>query len=293
MSGNSLGNLVLKAKGDRSYREYQKDSGVDAATIAKMVKGTYIPKTPEVYRKLTNCESNGVTFEDLIDAAGFSAEYRNGMLAGAATSAAALTALGATSLAMMPGIGVVLAGVVGASGALGATRPLSSQGKLCRVEKIDQYLNEVKRFSAISNGILLLNYAKKGIVFQQNLDEEARLFDNQIDVYLNITNQTYNECIFRYLYVDESVENDQKIVEASARRMIEELIFTSPSRKRKISIVTESRIVFDYLKAKKDGIAFRGNLSVILVDTKEVIVVDETVLTVFDDTVDPYKIKII
>lgn len=290
MSGNSLGNLVLKAKGDRSYREYQKDSGVDAATISKMVKGTYIPKTPEVYRKLTNCESNGVTFEDLIDAAGFSAEYRNGMLAGAATSAAALTALGATSLAMLPGIGVFLAGVVGA---LGATRSLSGAGKLRGVEKIDKYLNEVKRFSAISNGILLMNYAKRGIVFQQNLDEEARIFDNQIDVYLNISNQIYTECIFRYLYVDESVDNDQKIVEASARRMIEELIFSTPFRERKLSIVTESRIVFDYLKSKKDEIAFRGNLSVILVDTKEVIVVDETVLTVFDDTVDPDKIKII
>lgn len=44
MLENQIGELVFKAKGERTYREYHKDSGVDAAVISKIVKGKYIQK---------------------------------------------------------------------------------------------------------------------------------------------------------------------------------------------------------------------------------------------------------
>lgn len=292
MLKNKVGELVFKAKGSRSYREYQKDSGVDAAIISKIVKGTYIPKSPDIYRKLTNCAENGVTFEDLINAAGYSAEYKDGMLAGAATSQAAITALGEASLAMLPGVSVVLAGLAGATSALGATIAKSNANKTRGVDQVEEYLNEVQRFSAISNGILFSLLAQKGILFQQKTKIKERIIDNQIDVYLKISNQVYSEYIIRYFYVASEINENQTILESGAKRMIEELMFTHPLKERKISLVTDSRQAFEYLQSKINEIAYKGNLSVILLDTQKVEFIDEIVLTTFDESVSSDSIKI-
>ena len=282
MSKNKVGDLVLKAKGERSYREYQRDTGVDAAVISKIVKGTYIPKNPEVYRKLTSGDSNGVTFEELIDAAKYSSEYKSGMIAGAAVSQAALAAIGGSTLAMLPGVGVILAGIVGATGAV----LKNSTKKAQEVEKVESYVNALQRFSAISKGIIFSKLAQKGILFQENTTEKNRLFDNQVDTYLKIQNQLFSEYVFRYLYVDQEFVDNEKLVESASRRMIEELTFSIPDKKRKISIVTNSVFSFEYLKNYAGKISYRGNLTVILLNTQRVEFVEEIVLATHDEISD-------
>lgn len=282
MAKNKVGELVLKAKGDRSYREYQRESGVDAAIISKIVKGTYIPKNPQIYRKLTSCDSNGVTFEELIDAANFSAEYKNGMAAGIATSQAAMTALGmgAASLAILPGIGPLLGGL--ATGVL----LKASSNKTKNIDKVEEYLNDIQRFSAISNGILFSRLAQNGIVFRQNTETDIRLFENQMDTYLDIDNQSFSQYIIRYLYIDMSLSDSEKLIEMTGRRIIEELVFSNPEKGRKISIVMDSKHAFEYLKRSAGKISFKGNLSIILLDTQKVEFVEESILSIFDSTID-------
>ena len=86
MKRDSVGELVKRAKGaDRSLREYARDSGVDAAILSKMINGTYIPKKPGLYEALTSRQAaprDGVTAQQLIEAAGTSEDYLSGMSAG-------------------------------------------------------------------------------------------------------------------------------------------------------------------------------------------------------------------
>lgn len=281
MGKNKVGELVLKAKGNRSYREYQRETGVDAAVISKIVKGTYIPKNPEVYRKLTSCDSNGVTFEELIDAANFSAEYKNGMAAGIATSQAVMAAL-----AILPGVGPLIGGL--AAGAL----LKASSDKTKNIDKVEEYLNDIQRFGAMSNGILFSRLAQSGIVFRQNTETDIRLFENQIDTYLDIDNQFFSQYIIRYLHVDMSSSDSEKLIEMTGRRIIEELVFSNPEKERKVSIVTDSKHAFEYLKRSAGKISFKGNLSIILLDTQKVEFVEESILSVFDSTIDSEALTI-
>ena len=281
MTKNKVGELVLKAKGDRSYREYQRETGVDAAVISKIVKGTYIPKNPEVYRKLTSCDSNGVTFEELIDAANFSAEYKNGMAAGIATSQAVMAAL-----TILPGVGPLIGGL--AAGAL----LKASSDKTKNIDKVEEYLNDIQRFSAMSNGILFSRLAQSGIVFRQNTETDIRLFENQIDTYLDIDNQLFSQYIIRYLHGDMSSSDSEKLIEMTGRRIIEELVFSNPEKERKVSIVTDSKHAFEYLKGSAGKISFKGNLSIILLDTQKVEFVEESILSVFDSTIDSEALTI-
>ena len=95
MKETSVGELIRQAKGeDRSLREYARDSGVDAAIISKIINGNYIPKKPGIYEALTSLQAaprGGVSYRRLMEAAGTSEEYRNGMAAG--VSVGVVTAL--------------------------------------------------------------------------------------------------------------------------------------------------------------------------------------------------------
>ena len=90
MKQTSLGEWVRRAKGeDRSLREYARDSGVDAAIISKIINGSYIPKKPGLYEALTSPQAaprGGVSYQKLMEAAGTSEEYRNGMTTGLSVS---------------------------------------------------------------------------------------------------------------------------------------------------------------------------------------------------------------
>ena len=108
MGGTSLGALVKEAKGDdRSLREYAKDPGVDAAIISKIINGTYAPKKPDIYLKLTSPQAaprGDVTYEQLMDVASktnISRTYQAGMAAGMATTASLLTVVGGVPVAAL------------------------------------------------------------------------------------------------------------------------------------------------------------------------------------------------
>ena len=99
MKETSVGELVKRAKGeDRSLREYARDSGVDAAIISKIINGSYIPKKPGLYEALTSLQAaprGGVSYQQLMEAAGTSEEYRTGMTTGLSVGVS-------TSLSEMP-----------------------------------------------------------------------------------------------------------------------------------------------------------------------------------------------
>ena len=262
MAQNNIGKLVKKAKGDdRSLREYARDSGVDAAVISKIINGAYVPKKTEVYKSLTSQEASprgGVTYKQLIEAADSSKSYQAGIAAGMVATKAALMAMGEASTIATIGLETGVAAIASS---------LSSAKRKGGTDRADEIINEIQRFVAISNGLILSALGAKGISFQIKKDQNDEL-ENQFDIYLKIDGQKVKEYIFRYAYLSKEHQKIQYIVENTPRRMIEELIFLKPSKERKVSIVTNYPAAFDYMLSYKNKISYNGDLSIMLVDAK-------------------------
>lgn len=53
------------AKGDRSIRQFARDSGVSASYITGLLKGQFVP-TLKILSKLSKVAQNGITYEQLV-----------------------------------------------------------------------------------------------------------------------------------------------------------------------------------------------------------------------------------
>jgi hypothetical protein len=66
-----FGELIEKAKGDRSINNYALHSGVDASHISRFIRGLVKnPPNPNTIKKLSDHAQNDVTYEKLMEAAG-------------------------------------------------------------------------------------------------------------------------------------------------------------------------------------------------------------------------------
>ncbi len=64
--------LFLKAKGERNQTAFANDSGLSVAYICKQLSGKQTtPPIPSTIRKIAAAACNGVTYADLLDAAGY------------------------------------------------------------------------------------------------------------------------------------------------------------------------------------------------------------------------------
>ena len=266
MTENSISNLVKKAKGDdRSLRQYAQDSGVNQAIISRIINGTYIPKKPDVYEKLTSLKADprgGVTYEQMILALNSSQSYQKGIVAGKAISAAAVMAMG-----MIPIAGLPFAVAMSAGLGLATVSTERNSSKTEDSDKAEEVVNEIRRFVATSNGLIFSALAVSGIFVHIEGERHAEL-ENIFDKYLKLDNQEVNEYIIRYAYIAKEYQKIPEICENVSRRMIEELIFIKPSRKRKVTIITNSMKAFDYMLSYKNRLSYNGDLSIILVDTE-------------------------
>ena len=71
-----LGNMIKLARGNRSLRQYAKDAGVSYTTVHIIENGGYTP-SPNMIQKLTSKQANpqnGITYEDIMNAAGYKTE---------------------------------------------------------------------------------------------------------------------------------------------------------------------------------------------------------------------------
>lgn len=279
---SDIGELVLKAKGNRSYREYQRDSGVDAAIIAKIVKGTYIPKKIDTYRKLASCADNGVTYEDLIEAANFSKEYKSGLMAGVETAQTALGIVGLASVAMIPGMGALLIGLSRASSLM--------KKSVEETKNIESAKKDMQRFCSVSDKIILSQLALNGISVHLLESSDVRIFENEFDTYFQVNAKHYMKLIIRHLYFAENVNVD--IIKETTKLYVAELIFSKKDKLQNIAIVTKSEEGFCVLKETAGKLSFKGNLIAILVDDMNFELKEQIVLSTFDEDIEPEKLTI-
>ena len=260
-----VGELVRIAKGeDRSIREYARQAGVDPAIISKIINGEYTPKKHDIYEKLSSADAaprGGVTFKQLIEAVDETISYKAGIAAGAATLTTILGRLG----------GIPVAGL--------AMSAIDKEKKY-NDENYKKTQTRINQFVAFSNGILFTEMAKNGVKFQIIPQQHKDILQNDFDTWLAVEDISISEVLLRYIYLSEEESEVDLLVENTARRIVESLMFLEKSKKRYTCILTNSKQLFDYLVAYKDKISFYGYLSTILVDETNVCISDESVVSV-------------
>lgn len=282
MASNRLSELILKAKGDRSFRKYQKDCGVDAAVISKMANGTYIPKNPEVYRKLTSCDSNGVSFEDLVEAAGYSSEYLKGLEEGAKLLQTTLKLSGLSYNTQ----NIPVAGALALGSLTNISQDFKSLSPKSSVNKASKYQQKAQQHTAIANGIIFLKLAQNGIMFKQRKNDLENL-DSIMGTQIEVLGCKYSELIIKNIFFHSSESVDDILVNSKLTIHLGELSLLNKDKSRKVSIVTNSLNAYEYICQKAKNISYQGNLSVILINTESVEFVKETILCTFDESINP------
>ena len=274
----SVGELVKLAKGeDRSLREYARDSGVDAAILSKMINGTYIPKKTGIYEALTNQQAaprGGVTCQQMLEAAGTSEEYQNGMSAG--ISVGMLMALRDIPSSAMKK--VLKARGIAVDGR-GNTDASTSAMKPEEVRRIQRLQSEKQRFTATANGIILGSLGKKGLTFQLVHTDGAEVDSVRFDTCVRLMNHDVSEYLIRYAFISAEEGFSPSLAKNTVRRMVEELVFLKPSRHRIVSVVTNHPDAYDDLCACKDSLSYNGELSVLLFDLERARILKEEYLS--------------
>ena len=276
MKGISVGELVKQAKGkDRSLREYARDSGVDAAIISKIINGNYIPKKLGLYEALTSLRAaprGGVSYQQLIEAAGTSEEYRSGMTAGMSVGVT-------TTLSEVPSSSLIT--VLKARGIAvheDGTAETSNM-KLEDIQKAQRLRNEKQRFEATANGIILGSLGKKGLTFQIVQTDGREVDGIRFDTYVRLMNHVISEYLIRYAFISEEEAGFPSLAKNTVRVLAEELIFLKPFEKRKVSIVTNHPDAFEDLCTYKGCLSYNGELSLILFDLDRARLLKETYLS--------------
>ena len=270
----SVGELVKRAKGDdRSLREYARDSGVDAAIISKIINGTYTPKKPGIYESLTSPQASpraGITYQQLMEAAGTSEEYRRGMSAGMSVGVQ-------STLSEIPSSDLVKALL---------SRGISVDGREARdassatlkpeeITKIQHLRSETHRFAATANGIILGSLGGLGLAFQIVQTDGVELSGVRFDTYVKLQNDEISEYLIRYTFISEQEALCLPLVKNTIRRMVEELVFLPPSTNRKVSIVTNNPDAYGELCGFDGQLSYNGELSVILFDLEKATLLKE------------------
>ena len=280
MTEVSVGELVKQAKGeDRSLREYARDSGVDAAIISRIINGSYIPKRPGIYEALTSPQAaprGGVTCRQLMETAGTSEDYRNGISAGMSMGIlSALSEIPSSALVKelrARGIAIDFSGTVESS-----TPKMKPQ----EIQKAMYLSSEMLRFAATANGIILGSLGRKGLSFQVVHTDGAEVDGIHFDTYVRLMNHEISEYLIRYAYISDREAGSLTLVKNTLRRLVEELIFLKPAGNRKISIVTNHPEAYEELCAFRDQISYNGELSVILFDIERAAILKENYLSHF------------
>ncbi len=276
MNGISVGELVKKAKGeDRSLREYARDSGVDAAIISKMINGTYIPKKPGIYEALTNPQASprgGVTCEQMMAAAGTSGDYQSGMSAGLYVGML-------KTLADIPS--AVMMKVLQARGMAvgGVSEAPSLAMKPEEIRRSRRIQNEIQRFTATANGIILGSLGKNGLTFQLLHTGGAEVEKVHFDTCVRLMNHEISEYLIRYAFISDEEAASPSLAENTVRRTVEELVFLKPLKTRIVAVVTNHPGAYESLCACKDSLSYNGELCVLLFDLERARILKEEYLS--------------
>ncbi len=248
---NKIPQLLERLKGpDRSYADLAKATGISPASMTRIKKGDYIP-SPTTMKKLTSKEANpqgGVTYEDLMEAAGYESEEKIDIK--------------------------LLNRYEGANESL--------PGNLKRAE-IPHKRNYGAEFSEYENNVMSSIYKSlvdKEILFRKNKDNIIFRIPVgsvwQPDLCVDMLDGNIKRWFFELKYIPD---NGHRISRMMLDDLYEKLLMSKPDEETKISIVINNEQIFQRLKCCEHGFAYRGELSVIYYDGEKKELVEECYLS--------------
>lgn len=147
-----------------------------------------------------------------------------------------------------------------------------------------QYERTQKRFAATAMGILYKTAAEKGIQCQQGSLKDIHGIGIQPDDYIVVKGHVIKD--WWIIFWAKDPELDEHIIVSSndrARAMVSRFTTVESDPKRMATIVVDDIELYEAVCRYKDHNSYRGNLSVVLVDTNEVRICKETIIALYDD----------
>lgn len=276
VKNNKLVEYIEIAKGtDRTMKEYADAAGVNLSTISRIKSGDYTPGI-KILRKLTSDKAQprgGVNFTMLFEAL---------MLSNPLYS-------------MVPVVGPVIAESMATISETKNMREteLDKKGNEVALQKDEElqdknipwgeYNKERRRFSATATGIICNAIVQKGIHFQTlNVQKQEGLWysDEQI---LKLEGAKVEKWFLIFESFSKENRSFDKYAKDMALRRIGQLVLNPAAEKQKVSMVVNDLKLYHYLLDYKDKLSYKGNLSIIFVDSDEVIIRKEEYLSYYNE----------
>lgn len=281
-----LSELIKKARGDRSIRQYAIDAGVNPTTVSRMEAMEYKPGL-NVLRKLTSEDArpqNGVTFQQLMDAIGYSDGYMNEFKKGAS-----FIGTSAVLAAMLPGLGKALA-FGGVAYSLHSRKKSGSQDANAgesfttgySIDTVQELEKNHSKLQALSKGLIYDALSEKGIEYRQ--ERNAAPLERMVpDCKIYIDNSEITEWWFQFIEkTPRGIKEDNPTTdEYRAKEYISLFFFLKASSQRMVTIVTDDLEIYREMEKFKDNLALRGNLSILLIDSENIRIEEEVLLSLY------------
>ena len=240
VNNQEFADIVRAARGNRSLRKYALDADVSYMTIYKAENGDYIPSSKTIKKLSTGSANpqNGVTFEDMMVAAGYQDKE-----------------------------------------ALSETASILAEHMIEESYSKNDYLGDInvnpKGFSIVGGrridffeyekrvtGILLSSMMQKNIYFSNNMDYEMGVRPLMPDVTLKIEKEKITQWWFEIKYIAEN----RRFRPVNLQLALANALSYPCSKTTKGSIVVNNKAAYEFLVRRAHKIAYRGELSAILVD---------------------------
>ncbi|MBP3781791.1 MAG: helix-turn-helix transcriptional regulator [Butyrivibrio sp.] len=254
INNQEFADIVRSARGNRSLREYAQLANVSYMTIYKAERGEYIPSSKTIKKLSTGLANpqNGVTYEDMMVAAGY--QDKEAVSETASILAEQMVEESYSDNNNQPIVTINHKGI-------------SMAGNRGRLD----YLEYERRVT----GIILSSMVQNNIYFSNNRAYDGGIRSRVPDVILDIEKAPITQWWFEIRYFSET----RRFTPISVQLTLANALAYQNSKTTKGSIVVNTKDAFDFLARRAYQIAYRGELSVILVDEFEQKVIAERYLS--------------
>lgn len=267
MSISKVAKLVKELVGDRSIRRAAEDSGVAASYITGIIKEKYLPSA-DILRKLASPRANprnGIYLEDLMVAAGYQTDYLEETIKE-----------------------VVYESIDTKEDSLqeSNSRIYLSEEKLQRRQEARrrhlEYRKLESKYEVVCMGAIYRALAEKNISYSSANDVQIGRGGFKADLVMYVSQQPILEWWFEFKYIE--ADREQRGI-PNLKSILGQFMFIEPKMERKISLVINSKLNFEEIISYKNCLAYRGDLSVILIDEDNLSVIDEVYLAHYEDSI--------
>lgn len=258
-----LGSMINLARGNRSLRKYAEDAGVSYSTIYMIENGEYTP-SPKIIGKLTSKKANpqnGITYEDVMSAAGYKTEQDEAKVSEKAREMAEQIIEDTDQ-----------------DKTVDRYRRLSYEERRALIDQLNDR----------AKGLIFYALAKTGMAFSNEIsDERASLFRRN-DLRLSIDRGRIRTWKIQFMCSPDGA----RYTRMNATMLFSRFLNYPNTKEMKISVVTNDPSSYAYFKRYEHALAFRGDLSVILVDVNVQEILSEIYLSNYflDDYSDEFYI---